>query len=267
MDLLGPMITSLFAVFGASLLGSPHCAGMCGPLLTFLRGKDDTASSLHAQATYHLARGTAYASLGALAGGLGQAANLGGAWAGIGSVSAWIGGSFLILWAAVRIWPRRWGRFRPPRFLHRTVARIGRLGGTRAWTRSLALGFASALLPCGWLFAFVAVAGGSGDWLHGAAIMVAFWAGTVPVLFGLGLGLQTVFSKITARRPVLTTLVLTSLGLWVIIARADIDLAGAVHRQEERAVTEAPVDPETGAQPVNSNAVLPDSKSSCCHGD
>ena len=83
------MIPALAAAFGASLLGSPHCVGMCGAF-----------SSVHATrsrgAAWHLGRGAAYVTGGAIAGGVGGfAAELG--WVGIGLMAA------MLVWFAARL--------------------------------------------------------------------------------------------------------------------------------------------------------------------
>ncbi|MCW8916830.1 MAG: sulfite exporter TauE/SafE family protein, partial [Magnetovibrio sp.] len=42
-------------------------------------------------------------------------------------------------------------------------------------------------IPCGLVYGALAAASASGEWLTGAFAMLAFWLGTVPALFGLGL--------------------------------------------------------------------------------
>ena len=66
------MTAILAAVLAASLVGSLHCAGMCGPFLAFVVGAGPSAaggpSALRLQVAYHAARGLGYALLGAAAG-------------------------------------------------------------------------------------------------------------------------------------------------------------------------------------------------------
>ena len=63
------MIAWCFAVFGASLVGSLHCAGMCGGFVACLCGGPSKVGSAHL--AYHAGRGVGYLTLGALAGLLG----------------------------------------------------------------------------------------------------------------------------------------------------------------------------------------------------
>ena len=73
-----PLITSVFV---ASLLGSLHCAGMCGAFVAFAVGIDDPDAArkrarLHA--AYNLGRLVTYSVLGAIAGAIGGALDLAG---------------------------------------------------------------------------------------------------------------------------------------------------------------------------------------------
>jgi sulfite exporter TauE/SafE len=92
----------------------------------------------------------------------------------------------------------------------------------RAWppiARSGAVGLATALLPCGWLYAFVAVAAGTGSPIRGALAMTLFWSGTLPVMLTLGAGLQRMAGPLRARLPVVTAAVVVVLGLLTIGGR------------------------------------------------
>ncbi|MBE7450024.1 MAG: sulfite exporter TauE/SafE family protein [Kofleriaceae bacterium] len=53
---------------------------------------------------------------------------------------------------------------------------VGSAGGGGARARAALLGLLSAALPCGWLWAFVVVAAGTGSPVGGALVMTAFWA-------------------------------------------------------------------------------------------
>ncbi len=58
----------VLSVLGASLLGSPHCAAMCGGFVCFFSGQQDAKPSQLTHATYHLGRLISYALLGVAAG-------------------------------------------------------------------------------------------------------------------------------------------------------------------------------------------------------
>ena len=47
---------------------------------------------------------------------------------------------------------------------------------------ALATGLLTTLLPCGWLYAFVALAAGTASAPLGALVMLTFWIGTLPAI-------------------------------------------------------------------------------------
>lgn len=195
----------LLALFMAGFAGgATHCLGMCGPfVISQVQARLEAVSvqnmsefkrlSGGALLPYHLGRGTTYMLLGALAAlatqqvtrvpalhnlaaGLLVFAGLffwGYALRGLGiSVPGMKGldGS-----AKEGVLTKAWGRAIKPLFAHPT--------GVRGYGLGLALGF----IPCGLLYGAVAAAGASSVLLTGVFGMFAFWIGTVPALFGLGL--------------------------------------------------------------------------------
>jgi sulfite exporter TauE/SafE len=68
-------------------------------------------------------------------------------------------------------------------------------------------------LPCGFLYAFVAVAAGTGSAAGGLLVMAAFWTGTLPVMAGLGLIAQRALGPLRRRLPVITASILVVVGL------------------------------------------------------
>jgi uncharacterized protein len=85
----------------------------------------------------------------------------------------------------------------------------------------LIVGLVTTLLPCGWLYTFVVVAGSTGGAFAGAAVMAVFWVGTVPILFAVGLGAARLLGPLTRRLPVLSATFVLVLGL--------LTIAGKVH--------------------------------------
>jgi uncharacterized protein len=84
------------------------------------------------------------------------------------------------------------------------------------------LGLATTLLPCGWLYAFAVVAAGTGQALGGAAVMAAFWAGTVPALALVGVGIAGLGARVRRHVPVLTSLALLCVGLVAVFGRMNV---------------------------------------------
>jgi hypothetical protein len=108
--------------------------------------------------------------------------------------------------------------------------------------RAGVVGLLSGFLPCGWLWAFVVTAAGTGSALKGAAVLAAFWAGTVPALVAVGLGLQLVSAPLRQRVPVITAILLMALGLYAILGRpTSVDAAIKKH-QHSRSEVPSPSD-------------------------
>lgn len=215
----------LASVFVASLVGSLHCAGMCGGLVGFVAGS--TRREVRPQLTYHVGRLLAYVALGSAAGALGSALNLGGALAGVSEVAAVLAALLMIGWGLYRLLPLerfaregvRLGRG-PSRSLGSVVgAWLARGNDLSPVVRGALLGVFTGALPCGWLYAFVVAAAGTGSALGGAALMSAFWLGTVPALVGVGALVAPLSKWLGRRTPLLLSLALVVLGVGTLTAR------------------------------------------------
>lgn len=224
-------MATLAAVLAASLLGSLHCAGMCGALVAFAVGDPAVTSrrgraSLHA--AYHGGRLASYAVLGASCGLVGAAVDLGGSMVGLNRLAAVVAGAMMVAVGGVALahyrgfrlkWPAAAGKFGRLIVLAQRTAL-----GLRPFPRALVIGLLTALLPCGWLYAFAIVAAGTGSAPWGGAVMAAFWVGTVPVLAFVGLGAQTLSATLGRRVPLVTAIVLVVLGLVTILGRSTLDV-------------------------------------------
>ena len=96
------------------------------------------------------------------------------------------------------------------------------LRAVRGWpllARATAMGALTAVLPCGWLWAYVATAAGTGSAVGGVAVMAVFWSGTLAVLAALGLAAGRVIGPRRARLPIVTALAMIVVGLVTIAGR------------------------------------------------
>lgn len=153
------------AMLAAGLGSSAHCALMCGALYA-RRGRAVDPSAL-------LGRLMAYAALGALAGGAGQWLLRVAAWGDTGQLLRL---ALLppVVWMLVRA-----HRTPPPR---PCCADAPTRDATAGPARRLAIGFATALLPCPLLLAAAGYAMLSGGALPGASLLLAFGVGTTPAV-------------------------------------------------------------------------------------
>ncbi|MCW5776775.1 MAG: sulfite exporter TauE/SafE family protein [Phycisphaeraceae bacterium] len=223
----------LGAVLAASLLGSAHCAGMCGAFVALAVGADDARpvprSLLHA--AYNAGRLATYLTLGALAGLAGSALDLGASAVGVQRAAAALAGALMILFGIGQLLRLRGVRvpwFRPPVPLQRVLTAAHR--GAFALpplARAGAIGLLTTLLPCGWLYAFVIAAAGTGDPLLGAAAMGAFWLGTLPMMVAVGVGVRAITGPLGRRLPVLMPMLLVAVGLGSVLGRVRLPLLHA----------------------------------------
>ena len=254
-------MATLTTVLLVSIFGSLHCAGMCGPLVAFAVGATEKQSAfkrLTLQLAYHGGRLVTYALIGAVCGLLGAAVDLGGSLVGLNRLAAVLAGLMMIavgLVAVAKYSGWKVARFALPDSLNRAIA-VGQRAalGLKPLSRATTIGLLTAFLPCGWLYAFAIVAAGTGSLLMGAAVMVAFWLGTVPVLASLGVGVQTLAGTLGRRIPLATALVIVALGLYTVAARPAISIDDV-----RPAIGQANTDPATMAESI-SDAKLP-----CCH--
>jgi sulfite exporter TauE/SafE len=202
------MGVALLPVFVVGLLGSVHCAGMCGGIVGALsvvqapgrtvavpvRAASAARPALANVAAYNLGRIGSYMLAGALAGGVGQGA---GALARLPALQAggyWMANAMLALlglylmdaWRGLARLEQGgrllWRHVQP--MLRRLQPRPGAGFGPG---RMLAAGVLWGWLPCGMVYSVLVTAMLSGTAGGGALVMLAFGLGTLPMLLGLGL--------------------------------------------------------------------------------
>jgi uncharacterized protein len=172
----------LWTGFLLGLMGSAHCAGMCGPLaLALPHWGRDQASFVWGRLLYNLGRITTYALIGGLLGILGQGMNFAG-------LQRWVS---LVLGILIL-----GGLLTAPRLTHRTPIvrgtnwlkqRLGKLIQQRGAAAMLGIGLINGLLPCGLVYVAAAAAVTTGSLVGGTGYMLAFGFGTWPMLLAISL--------------------------------------------------------------------------------
>jgi sulfite exporter TauE/SafE len=189
----------LFPVFVVGLLGSVHCAGMCGGIVGALSVRTGVPVPLVRAPerpaianvlAYNAGRIGSYMLAGVLAGGVGQGAHAlaplpalqAGAWWLANLMLAALGLYLMGAWQGLARLEQGgqlvWRHVQP------LLRRVGPLDGPR---RMLAAGALWGWLPCGMVYSMLVTAMLSGSALAGALIMLAFGLGTLPMLLSLGL--------------------------------------------------------------------------------
>lgn len=201
---------ALLPVFVVGLLGSVHCAGMCGGIVGALsvasplrtvpvrvlstRPRPALANVL----SYNVGRIGSYMLAGALAGGIGSGIGQGvGALAPLPALQAggyWMANLMLAMLGLYLMdtWRGLARLEQGGQILWRRVAPLLRHvrpkeGAGLGPGRMLAAGALWGWLPCGMVYSVLATAMLSGSAPGGALVMLAFGLGTLPMLLGLGL--------------------------------------------------------------------------------
>ncbi len=216
---LVPMVT-------AGLFGSAHCVGMCGGLIAVASdGANGAKQRAVVQLGYQLARLTSYVTLGIIAGSLGHALDLAGQAAGLGKAAAVLAGVTMSLWGLAAMLKAVGVSFKVPQVRLLPSFVVGWLGRARQrppLTRALLLGGASALLPCGFLYAFALAGASTGSAVGGALVMAALWLGNLPALVGFGLVLGGLLSRARRHIPLVSAATVFALGVFTLNSRINL---------------------------------------------
>jgi uncharacterized protein len=171
-----------WTAFILGLVGSLHCAGMCGPLALALPSAGNTASAYGAgRLAYNAGRVMTYCLLGVMFGLVGKTLLLAGIqrWVSIALGAALLAGLFA---------SRKLGLWRPVTALVGILkTRMSGLLRRRAFTGLITLGLFNGLLPCGLVYVAGAGAIATGGILSSVLYMAAFGAGTVPLMLAISL--------------------------------------------------------------------------------
>jgi uncharacterized protein len=224
----------------AGLVGSSHCAAMCGGIATALGSVPAGRTRRWPLLIYHAGRLTSYGIAGAIAGAVGAAAGFAFA------TSRWseilrLATAAMVVVIGLDIAMSGGGRARWLRLPERLGARLWRHIAPLAHeprprvrgyaARALVLGLLWGWLPCGLVYSVLLVAAVAGGALSGAVTMAAFGLGTVPAMAGLSYLGSRLPSPHGAVARVLGA-VLVACGLWTAIVPIAALSGSHVHHHE-----------------------------------
>lgn len=223
----------LGTVLIASLLGSLHCVGMCGPFAMLAAASNEQRkSALFPAMAYSLGRLATYTIVGVIFGSLGMALNrgssmiLGVPFSSVQQTATLVAGGLMIAVGVIALGRQLGIRIKLPMFGGRLQAILqilfGRVTGQPPLRKAFSIGALSCLMPCGWLYTFAIVAAGTASPIWGAVVMVAFWSGTVPIMFALMMGLNRIGHSIQQRIPIAMASLVILIGVFTIAFRAPI---------------------------------------------
>ncbi len=206
-------------IFLGGLLGSAHCIGMCGGFAVAIgAGARHGRQNVARQLVYSLGRVTTYTTGGAAAGFGGmRLARAWEGWVNVPAVLAVLAGVLLIIQGtlATGIWRPRNAR------LQHAVCLAGSMFKSMltapGWRGVFLAGLFTGFLPCGLVYAYLALATSAGDLWRGAAVMTLFGLGTWPLMIVSGVGVSLMSPK--ARRK------LMFVAAWCVMVTGAITLA------------------------------------------
>lgn len=180
--------------FITGLLGSFHCAGMCGPIALATPTVGRTlAAKLGSKFIYNLGRIITYALLGALLGAFGLGLKLAGLQQSI-SIAA---GIIIIL-----------GVIASTNFLHSIAGNpfsmlkqkvAANLFHSKSFSALFLIGLLNGLLPCGFVYIGLIGSVATQSVLEGVLFMALFGLGTFPMMFGISVLGQFISVSIRSR--------------------------------------------------------------------
>lgn len=234
---MGIDMLQLFPIFVAGLVGSVHCIGMCGGIVSAFSAASRPAFPVPVVSSaglgaigagqglrmlaYHAGRIGSYMMAGAVAGGIVGGVQSLARLAWLQLAGLWLANLMLIALGLylMRAWlglarleaqgQRLWRHLQP---FTRRLLPLDRPG------KAFALGMLWGWLPCGMVYSMLTIAMLAGSASRGAAVMLAFGLGTLPALSGLALAGGALSARMNA--PVLrhaAGMIMLGFGLFGIV--------------------------------------------------
>jgi sulfite exporter TauE/SafE len=192
------------------LMGSFHCAGMCGPIAIALPLHGNTVGQkIFGGTLYNVGRTITYGIMGAIFGLLGQGIQM------IGfqqKVSVIMGALMIISVLFPALFKNQYHLNKSSfSFVGKLKKSISQLFTIRSFSSLFFIGMLNGLLPCGLVYMAIAGAIGTGGVAEGSLYMILFGLGTIPMLLTISLAgnimSHAVRNKINKLIPVLVVVV------------------------------------------------------------
>jgi len=170
----------LWTAFLLGLVGSAHCAGMCGPLALALP-RSARATFVLGRVLYNLGRVVTYMLMGAFFGLLGHGFALAG-------IQRWVSLALgVVILAGLFVSPRFANAVPVTGFVGWLKSTLGKSFQQRALTSLFSIGLLNGLLPCGLVYIACAGATSTESLMSGVDYMLAFGIGTLPMMLAISL--------------------------------------------------------------------------------
>lgn len=176
----------LISALVLGLMGSFHCAGMCGPIAIALPLHGNTVpQKIFGGTLYNVGRTITYGIMGTIFGLLGQGIQM----IGFQQKISVIMGAIMIISV---LFPALFkNQYRMDKSLFSFVGKlkkqIGEMFSIRSFQSLFFIGMLNGLLPCGLVYMAIAGAIGTGGVVEGSLYMILFGLGTIPMLLTISL--------------------------------------------------------------------------------
>lgn len=200
----------LLSALVLGLMGSFHCAGMCGPIAIALPLHGNTIpQKIFGGALYNIGRTVTYGIMGAIFGLLGQGVEL------IGfqqKISVIMGALMIVSVLFPALFKNQYSMDKSWfTFVGKLKKSIGKMFSIRSFSSLFLIGLLNGLLPCGLVYMAIAGAIGTGEIVLGSLYMILFGLGTIPMMLSISLAGNVmslaIRNKINKLIPVLVVVV------------------------------------------------------------
>ncbi len=241
--------------FALGIMGSLHCAGMCGPIALSLPlyGKGIT-TKIAGGVMYNIGRTITYGIMGAIFGMIGQGLSMVG-------FQQWISVVMGALMIVSVILPSLFKNINGGKIPVAGLVRKGiqKLFVKKSFGRLFFIGLLNGLLPCGLVYLAIAGAIGTGDIITGTLFMILFGLGTLPLMLGISLLGNMVSLKIRKKINKATPILVVVIGIIFILRGLSLGIPYLSPPEKK-------LNPQIHMEQSNTNAKEA-IKGSCCHAE
>ena len=216
-------MTILISALILGLMGSFHCAGMCGPIAIALPLHGNTVpQKIFGGALYNVGRTITYGVMGAIFGLLGQGISM----IGFQQKVSVIMGAVMIISVLFPVLFRNQYRIDKSWFslVGKLKKSIGQMFSVRSFSSMFFIGLLNGLLPCGLVYIAIAGAIGTGDVAQGTLYMILFGLGTIPMMLAISLAGNMMGLALRNRINKLIPVLVVVVGLLFILRGLDLGI-------------------------------------------
>lgn len=198
------------------LMGSFHCAGMCGPIAIALPLPGNSAArKTFGGILYNLGRTVTYGIMGAVFGLLGQGLQLLGFQQ---KVSVLMGALMIVSVLFPNIFRNQYSLDKSWfSAVGKLKRKMGEMFSVRSFQSLFFIGMLNGLLPCGLVYMAIAGAIGTGGVAGGALFMILFGLGTIPMLLAISLAGNLMSNVVRAKINKLIPVLIVVVGILFIL--------------------------------------------------